>query len=230
MELLVERAVHDKQMAGAELAEALGQGLGLDFRDGRRTQHDQLGGPRLGGQRMAQSRRANLLRKIEFMASHHRSHGLAAADKERRRARAVAGRTGALLAIDLLGRAVHFAAGLGLVRSGAALGELPDDDALDQIGAGLQAKNVVLEIDFARIGGIEGEHFGFHCALSAVAAFSAFLIEPGLGTSLCGRFTASRTITQPPLEPGTAPRTMMRPRSTSTFATSTFCVVMRSTP
>src|SRR3979490_2892766 len=104
------------------------------------------------------------------MASHHRSHGLAATDKERRRAGAVAGRTGALLAIDLLGRAVHFAAGLGLMRSGTALGELPDNDALNQIGARLKTENVVLQIDFTRIGGIEPHHFPFHNAPPAAAA------------------------------------------------------------
>src|SRR5712671_413811 len=179
---------------------------------------------------MAQARRTNFFRQIEFMAPHHRSHGLAAADKKRRRARAVAGRTRAFLTIDLLGRAVHFAAGLGLMRSRTPLGELPDDNALDQIGPRLKTEDVIFQIDFARIGGIERQHLGFHDAPSAAAAFSAFFTEPGSGTSLCGRFTASRTITHPPLEPGTAPRTMMRPRSTSTFATSTFCVVMRSTP
>ena len=40
--------------------------------------------------------------------------------------------------------------------------------------------------------------------------------------SLCGRLTASRTMTQPPFDPGTAPLIMMRPRSTSTLATSRF--------
>jgi hypothetical protein len=54
--------------------------------------------------------------------------------------------------------------------------------------------------------------------------------DAGIGRSFAGRFTASRTMTKPPLEPGTAPATMINPRSTSTFATSMFCVVTRSTP
>jgi len=45
-----------------------------------------------------------------------------------------------------------------------------------------------------------------------------------------GFFTASRTAIQPPLEPGTAPSTRIRPRSTSVWTTRRLSVVMRSTP
>ena len=43
-------------------------------------------------------------------------------------------------------------------------------------------------------------------------------------------FTASLTVTQPPLEPGTAPLIMIKPRATSVLTTSRFCVVTRAAP
>ena len=52
-----------------------------------------------------------------------------------------------------------------------------------------------------------------------------------MGASLgSGRLTASRTSTQPPLVPGTAPRTSTRPRSASVSTTSRFSVVTRMLP
>ena len=51
-----------------------------------------------------------------------------------------------------------------------------------------------------------------------------------IAASGTGFFTASLIVTQPPLEPGTAPRTMMSPRSLSVRITCRFCVVMRAEP
>ena len=60
---------------------------------------------------------------------------------------------------------------------------------------------------------------------------SASLNLPGFGTpSGSFFFTASRTVIQPPLTPGTAPSTRMRPRSTSVCITFRLSVVTRSTP
>ena len=54
---------------------------------------------------------------------------------------------------------------------------------------------------------------------------------PGFGASFGSDFfTASRTVIQPPLAPGTAPSTRMRPRSTSVCTTLRLSVVTRSTP
>ena len=54
---------------------------------------------------------------------------------------------------------------------------------------------------------------------------------PGCGTSFGSAFlTASRTVIQPPLAPGTAPSTRIRPRSTSVCTTLRLSVVTRSTP
>src|SRR5438105_13346447 len=177
---------------------------------------------------MTQGRGAHFLRQIEFMTAHDRRHGLSAANVLGRGSGTMTGRTGAFLPVHFLCRAIDLAACLGFVRARAPLRQLPDHHAVHEISAGLETENSVIEIDLARLRGIECHNFGFHDCASAVP--SAFFTEPGTGTSLCGRLTASRTMTQPPLAPGTAPRSMMRPRSTSTFATSTFCVVPRPTP
>src|SRR6185312_8025793 len=159
------------------------------------------------------------------------------ADEERSRARAVTGAAAALLRAVLLLGAVHLGAGQDLVVAAAALGELPNHDALDQVGARLEPEDRVVELDLAGRLVVEIEDFGLHAQTpsalwgafcSATGAASRFFTEPGIGTLSLGRLTASRTITQPPLWPGTAPRTMIRPRSTSTLATSRFCVVTLS--
>ena len=75
--------------------------------------------------------------------------------------------------------------------------------ALDQIGARLQAEDRVVQFDVSAAGlVVEIEDLGFHVQPSAFAATwvaSRFFTEPGIGESLCGRLTASRTMTQPPL-------------------------------
>src|SRR5262249_21936788 len=54
---------------------------------------------------------------------------------------------------------------------------------------------------------------------------------PGCGASLrSALLTASRTVVQPPLPPGTAPSTSMRPRAVSVCTTLRLSVVTRSTP
>src|ERR1019366_1401903 len=164
-------------------------------------------------------------------------HRFGAAHEQRRGPRAMAGLAGALLLVHLLLGAIDFGARQNLVLTRTALGQLPHHHALDQIRARLQAEDGIGQFEVTRRLVVEIEDFGFHDfqpslfgASAGTAAFSRFFTDAGIGTSLCGFLTASRTITQPPLEPGTAPRTMIRPRSTSTLATSRFWVVTLSTP
>src|SRR5690606_36005205 len=93
-----------------------------------------------------------------------------------------------------------------------------------------EPKDAVDEIDLAGLGPLERGDVGLHhppSCLSAPAALNA----PGFGASFGSSFfTASRSRTQPPLEPGTAPRTITRPRATSVLSTTRFCVVTRSSP
>ena len=73
------------------------------------------------------------------------------------------------------------------------------------------------------IAGVAGADSGF----SALGSRNL----PGFGASFGGAFlTASRSLIQPPLAPGTAPSTSTRPRSTSVITTLRLSVVTRSTP
>src|SRR5579871_2721758 len=185
---------------------------------------------------MLQPEGAHLLRQIERVAVLDRAHRLCAAHEEGRRSRTMARLAGALLAIHLLFGTIDFASREHLVCAGAALRELPYDDSLQEIGARLESKNGIVEFDVACCVPIEMEDFRLHdvspsCCAGAAPLRSALRTEAGSGAaSGRGRLAASRTITQPPLCPGTAPRIMISPRSTSTLATSRFCVVTRSTP
>src|SRR5260221_11932045 len=98
---------------------------------------------------MLQTKGANLLRQIEFMAVVDRPHRFGAADEQRRGTCAVAGLAGSLLLVELLLGLVYFTAGQNLVGSGATLCELPDHDALDQIGARFQSEDLVVQLDLA---------------------------------------------------------------------------------
>ena len=73
-----------------------------------------------------------------------RAERTAAAAEQLARARAVTGAAGALLLVHLLAGAPDLGAVLDLVRAGAALGELPDDAALDEVGARLEAEDVLV--------------------------------------------------------------------------------------
>src|SRR6185437_6170977 len=77
------------------------------------------------------------------------------AAKLRRAQRALARLAGALLLEGLLGRAGDVRDALGLVRTGAALGELPVDDARQNVGARRQAEDAVGELDGADFLGFE---------------------------------------------------------------------------
>src|SRR5690606_24030233 len=72
---------------------------------------------------------------------------LAAAAELRSGLGTVTGATCALLVVHLLRRGGNFATHLGLVRSGLALGELPANHAVQDIGARLQTENLVRKHD-----------------------------------------------------------------------------------
>ena len=104
----------------------------------------------LGRQRGLERELAHLLLQVELVAAHDRPE-----DHARRRGTAAS--AGAWRArpvpfwrVRLLGRAVNVADALGLVRAGAALGELPVDHARQDVAAHRQAEHLVGEIDRCR--------------------------------------------------------------------------------
>src|SRR5262245_56394816 len=125
-----------------------------------------------------------------------------------------------------------------MMRARHALQQLIAHHAMDQVGARLQPEDGVAELDLAGAAGIRCLHRSLHgycpppaAGASAAAPPPALRNEPGLGAfSGRARLTASRTNTQLPLLPGTAPRTRISPLSLSVSTTSRFCVVTCTLP
>ena len=157
------------------------------------------------------------------MAARMRAERTAAASEQIDARGAVAGAAGALLAVHFLAGAMDVGAVLDRVRAGLPLGQLPNDAAMNDVGARLEPENGIGHRDRAGLLAVEGGDFQFHitpllasaaAGASAAAAqrpapyrVSASLNLPGFGTPAGSFFfTASRTVIQPPLTPGTAPR------------------------
>ena len=118
--------------------------------------------------------------------------------------RALAGAAGALLLVGLAATAANLAAGLGGVRALTGGGLLRDDDLVDQRDVDLGVEDVGGQVD---LDGLDS-----HAQASWV-----FL-------------AAERSTTRPPLGPGTAPFSRIRPLSVSTACTVMFWVVTVSLP
>src|SRR5262249_28387708 len=116
----------------------------------------------LGGQRMLERERPYLLGQAMLMATHHRTERAAAAAKQVGAHRAVTSTACALLGVHLLAGAIDVGAVLHRVRTGALLGELPPDAALEEVGARLEAEDRIREVDGARLGVVESRDLQFH--------------------------------------------------------------------
>src|SRR5207302_2931088 len=165
----------------------------------------------------------HLLLQVEAVAAHDRTENHRTTAKLRRAQAALAGAPGALLLVRLLGRAADVADAFGLVGAGAALGELPVDDAGEDVAAHRQAEHCLGQLDIADFLIIEIADGQLHGAgspadsgaasgagSSAGTGASASLPSPlraaGKGNSSGAlRLTASLISTQPPSLPGTAP-------------------------
>ena len=155
-------AVDDERVGEAELLELAAQRLGLGFLQIERLDDDDAVVLGLGGQRVPERERAHLLRQADFMAARMRTERAATAAEQIDARRAVAGRAGALLAIHLLAGAMDVGAVLDRVRAGLALGELPNDAAMNDVGARLEPENGVGHGDRAGLLAVEGSDFQLH--------------------------------------------------------------------
>src|SRR5262249_27793552 len=232
--------IDDERVGEREPAEALFEALGLAVARYRPVEHYDLARLGLGGERMLQSQRAHLLGQFDGVAPWFGAEHLAAAAPLGHRLVAMTGIARALLPVHLLARDGDFRPVLHVMRAGHALQELIAHHAVDQILARLQSEDGIAEFHLAGALGIErldGRFHGFCSAGSAAPggvpawAPSALRNDPGFGASLGSpRLTASRTNTQPPWVPGTAPRTSTSPRSLSVSTTSRLSVVTRTLP
>src|SRR4029079_16519750 len=129
----------------------------------------------------------------------------------RRPAGALAGIARALLLERLLAATTDLGTGLGALGATAACRELRRDDLVHQRNVWLHAEHAVVEVEAAGVltGGVL---HGDRCHDGHLP------------------FTALRTMTTPPLGPGTEPLTSSRLRSVSACTTSRFSVVTCSLP
>ena len=201
--------------------------------------HDQLLALGLAGQRVLERERPHLLRQVVLVAAHDRPEGLAAAAELRRRLVAVTGAgrcpsacTSSCWSWRISPRVLVLCVPAWRLDSCqrtmrcrmSARGSRPKISS----GSVIESGRVAVEggdlddpsLGLLRLGGRERRRSRRRrrCLRKA----------PGVGTpSGSGRLTASRTRIQPPLAPGTAPSTMIRPRRTSVLTIFRFWVVTR---
>ena len=155
-------AVDDERVREAELLELAAQRLGLGFLQIQRVDDDDAVVFCFGGQRMLERQRAHLLRQADFMAAWMRAEGTATASEQIDARRAMAGRTGALLAIHLLAGAMDVGTVFDGVRAGLPLGQLPNDAAMNNVSARLEPENGVGHGNRAGLLAVEGSDFQLH--------------------------------------------------------------------
>ncbi len=183
----MHRVTVDEEGAIAEvhLAELAGERLGLRVLELERVENDELAALRLVAERHLQAEGADLLVERVAEGASPRAVRLATADEDRRLAIAVTCGTAALLATELLAGARHIAAFAGGASRTTALFELPGDDAVQDVGAGVDTKDVVVKIDVGAGLAVEGLNLDLHdqdsCAPS-VAAVSTTVSSTGVST------------------------------------------------
>src|SRR6185437_6013667 len=189
-EALVDgRAVDDQRRRQAELGEALRQRAGLGVLHLGAIEHHELAFGLLRRQRGLEREAPDLLLEAVFVAAHDRTEDDRAAAELRRAQRALARAAGPFLLPRLFGRAGDVADALGLVRAGAALGELPLHHARQNVLAHRQAEDVVGDIDVAGGLVVEALHRELHFLSPPAAGLAA-----GLSLAAFGVFSAGRSI------------------------------------
>src|SRR6185295_11487866 len=134
---------------GRERAEDAGQVLGLDGVEAERVDDLELLVDELGGQRAAQGEALHLARQPLLVRARVRAEDDATATVVRRGDGALAGTTGALLAVRLAATTADLAAGLGVVRTGPSGGQLRGHDLVQDGGVDRGREELVAELDVA---------------------------------------------------------------------------------
>src|SRR5262249_20919904 len=128
----------------------------------RIVDHDEPAVLGLGGQRMLERQRTDLLRQVSGVRTHDRTEGTTAATELRPAGRARTGTARAPLPGHSLSGGPGLRAALRLVGAGLALVELPLHAARDDVGARLQAEDGVRQLHGAGGLALECYDFQFH--------------------------------------------------------------------
>src|SRR5262249_1372428 len=141
------------------------------------VEHDDAAVLGLGRERVLEGERAHLLGQTGFVAARRRAESTAAPAEDVDSGRAVSRAAGALLPGHFLAGAVNFGAVLHRMSAGAALGELPHDAALNDIGARIEPEDRVRHGDRAGRLAVESGDLEFHhapsCGTGAASAGAA---------------------------------------------------------
>src|SRR4029077_1110243 len=146
----------------------------------------------------------------------------ATAGELRSAGRALTGAAGALLLVGLAATTADLAAALGGVRALAGGRLLGHHDLVDQRDVDLGVEDFGGEVDLDGLNSRRGSRRG--------RRRGSLLGRRHGQASFCARLAAERRTSRPPLGPGTAPLSRIRPFSASTAWTVTFWVVTVSRP
>src|SRR3954469_23211947 len=182
----VERVAVDHQGVAAEVeaGQPLPERLGLGSVEIEILEDDEAAVTRLRRERHPQAERPDLLVQRRVEIADAGAVGLAAADEDRRAPIAVAGGAAALLATVFLAGAGDVGALAGAAGGAAPLLELPGDDSVEDVGAGLDTENLVGELDvLARLAAVQGLNFDLHglAILALVGRAGGIRLGVGLG-------------------------------------------------
>ena len=119
------------------------QRLGLGLFYAERLDHQNTAVLGLGRERMFKRERAYLLRQADRVTARVRTERAPAAAEQIDARGAMASRAGALLTVQFLAGARDFGPVLDLVGAALAFRQLPNDAAVNNVGARLQAENGV---------------------------------------------------------------------------------------
>lgn len=138
------------------------QSLGLAFRHVEIVENDQRTVLGLRRQGHLQAERTNLLVEVVAEGAGTSTVRLTTTDEHGRLAIAVTSRTAAFLATELLAGAGNVRTLAGSARRGAALFELPKDDAVQDVGAGLDAEDGIVQFHVTSGLRVEGLYIDLH--------------------------------------------------------------------
>src|SRR5262249_8435823 len=147
------------------------QRLGLGFLPGKRLDPQNAAVFGFGGQRVLERQRAHFLRQADGVTACVRSERTAAAAEQIDARRAVTRRAGALLAVHLFSGARDLRPVLDLMGAALAFRQLPDDAAMNNVGARLESENGVGQRYRASLLAVERGDLNFHITRPSSASW-----------------------------------------------------------
>src|SRR5690606_7563091 len=137
--------------------------------------NDQVRSLGLGGKRMTQTKRPHLLRQGVLVAPGNRSVSLTTAAELRGTSRRVTGAARTLLTVHLGTGASDVRTALCSVRALLALCELPANDAVENVFAGIQTEDLLRDRQLSGILTRKGCYLKIHYSAPSLAAASTAL-------------------------------------------------------